>query len=219
MACVAPDGDCADMVLASLAGDGGQLNRLTLSSLHIAKGREIGLVLWTVVTFPTRNRTPAEFKNRDACSTWDPRVRSPKPTWCIRLTEPLSSSIVFGAIWSRHRLSAARVLASPLSSSRPRRRRCKKPAQSGIFGTRLLACEFFTVVHLVLLQGSLATYIEGSKRRVLDWPLMRERSVDNKWRSKPQPPLDAPSSQTTFRRETSCPELPRRPPQFHTPST
>lgn len=41
---VDPDGDCADMVLASLAGDGSQLNRLTLSSLHSAKGREFGLV-------------------------------------------------------------------------------------------------------------------------------------------------------------------------------
>ena len=44
MARAAPDGDCADMVLASLAGDGSQLNRLTLSSLHSAKGREFGLV-------------------------------------------------------------------------------------------------------------------------------------------------------------------------------
>jgi DNA helicase-2/ATP-dependent DNA helicase PcrA len=44
MARVAPDGDCADMVLAILAGDGSHLNRLTLSSLHSAKGREFGLV-------------------------------------------------------------------------------------------------------------------------------------------------------------------------------
>ncbi len=44
MARAAPDGDCADMVLASLAGEGSQLNRLTLSSLHSAKGREFGLV-------------------------------------------------------------------------------------------------------------------------------------------------------------------------------
>ncbi len=44
MARVAPDGDSCEMELGSLAGDGGQLNRLTLSSLHSAKGREFGLV-------------------------------------------------------------------------------------------------------------------------------------------------------------------------------
>lgn len=41
---VAPDGDRADMVLGELAGAGDHLDRLTLSSLHSAKGREFGLV-------------------------------------------------------------------------------------------------------------------------------------------------------------------------------
>lgn len=44
MAHVAPEGDCAEMVLGSLAGDGGQLNRITCSTLHSAKGKEFGLV-------------------------------------------------------------------------------------------------------------------------------------------------------------------------------
>ena len=39
-----PTGDCADMVLGELAGDGGNLNRLTLSTLHSAKGREFAVV-------------------------------------------------------------------------------------------------------------------------------------------------------------------------------
>lgn len=44
-ALVAPDGDRADMVLGELAGHGEHLDRLTLSTLHSAKGREFGLVL------------------------------------------------------------------------------------------------------------------------------------------------------------------------------
>lgn len=41
---IAPGGDRADMVLGELAGDGDHLERLTLSTLHSAKGREFGLV-------------------------------------------------------------------------------------------------------------------------------------------------------------------------------
>lgn len=41
---IAPGGDRADMVLGELAGDGEHLNRLTLTTLHSAKGREFGLV-------------------------------------------------------------------------------------------------------------------------------------------------------------------------------
>jgi superfamily I DNA/RNA helicase len=41
---VAPGGDRSDMVVGELAGDGDHLNRLTLSTLHSAKGREFGLV-------------------------------------------------------------------------------------------------------------------------------------------------------------------------------
>lgn len=41
---VAPDGSHAGMVLGSLAGAGGQMDRITLSTLHSAKGREFGLV-------------------------------------------------------------------------------------------------------------------------------------------------------------------------------
>lgn len=41
---IAPGGDRADMVLGELAGDGEHLDRLTLSTLHSAKGREFGLV-------------------------------------------------------------------------------------------------------------------------------------------------------------------------------
>ncbi|MCB1989101.1 MAG: ATP-dependent helicase, partial [Burkholderiaceae bacterium] len=44
MARIAPGGDRADMVLGELAGDGEHLDRLTLSTLHSAKGREFGLV-------------------------------------------------------------------------------------------------------------------------------------------------------------------------------
>lgn len=44
MARIAPAGDRADMVLGELAGDGEHLDRLTLSTLHSAKGREFGLV-------------------------------------------------------------------------------------------------------------------------------------------------------------------------------
>lgn len=44
MARIAPEGDHADMVLGELAGDGEHLDRLTLSTLHSAKGREFGLV-------------------------------------------------------------------------------------------------------------------------------------------------------------------------------
>ena len=40
----APAGDRADMVLGELAGDGEHLDRLTLSTLHSAKGREFGVV-------------------------------------------------------------------------------------------------------------------------------------------------------------------------------
>jgi len=39
-----PAGDCADMLLGEMAGDGGNLDRLTLSSLHSAKGREFPVV-------------------------------------------------------------------------------------------------------------------------------------------------------------------------------
>lgn len=41
---VAPAGDRVDMVLGELAGDGEHLDRLTLSTLHSAKGREFGVV-------------------------------------------------------------------------------------------------------------------------------------------------------------------------------
>lgn len=41
---VAPAGDQADMVLGELSGSGEQLDRLTLSTLHSAKGREFGVV-------------------------------------------------------------------------------------------------------------------------------------------------------------------------------
>lgn len=41
---VAPAGDHADMVLGELSGSGEQLDRLTLSTLHSAKGREFGVV-------------------------------------------------------------------------------------------------------------------------------------------------------------------------------
>ncbi|TBW32298.1 ATP-dependent helicase [Azotobacter chroococcum] len=41
---IAPGGDHADMVLGELAGDGEHLDRLTLSTLHSAKGREFDLV-------------------------------------------------------------------------------------------------------------------------------------------------------------------------------
>lgn len=41
---IAPGSDRADMVLGELAGDGDHLERLTLSTLHSAKGREFGLV-------------------------------------------------------------------------------------------------------------------------------------------------------------------------------
>lgn len=41
---IAPGGDRADMVLGELAVDGEYLDRLTLSTLHSAKGREFGLV-------------------------------------------------------------------------------------------------------------------------------------------------------------------------------
>ncbi len=41
---IAPGGDRADMVLGELTGDGDHLDRLTLSTLHSAKGREFGLV-------------------------------------------------------------------------------------------------------------------------------------------------------------------------------
>lgn len=41
---IAPAGDRADMVLGELAGDGEHLNRLTLSTLHSAKGREFDVV-------------------------------------------------------------------------------------------------------------------------------------------------------------------------------
>ncbi len=41
---VAPGGSHADMVLGELAGDGEHLDRLTLSTLHSAKGKEFGLV-------------------------------------------------------------------------------------------------------------------------------------------------------------------------------
>lgn len=41
---IAPGGDRSDMVLGELAGDGEHLTRLTLSTLHSAKGREFGLV-------------------------------------------------------------------------------------------------------------------------------------------------------------------------------
>jgi DNA helicase-2/ATP-dependent DNA helicase PcrA len=40
----APTGDCGEMLLGELAGDGGNLDRLTLSSLHSAKGREFAVV-------------------------------------------------------------------------------------------------------------------------------------------------------------------------------
>lgn len=39
-----PEGDCAGMLLGEMAGDGGHLDRLTLSSLHSAKGREFAVV-------------------------------------------------------------------------------------------------------------------------------------------------------------------------------
>lgn len=39
-----PGSDCADMLLGEMAGDGGNLDRLTLSSLHSAKGREFPVV-------------------------------------------------------------------------------------------------------------------------------------------------------------------------------
>ncbi len=42
---IAPGGDHADMVLGELAGDGEHLDRLTLSTLHSAKGREFDVVL------------------------------------------------------------------------------------------------------------------------------------------------------------------------------
>lgn len=41
---VAPAGDHADMVLGGLSGNAEQLDRLTLSTLHSAKGREFGVV-------------------------------------------------------------------------------------------------------------------------------------------------------------------------------
>ena len=41
---VAPAGDRADMALGELASDGRHLDRLTLSTLHSAKGREFGVV-------------------------------------------------------------------------------------------------------------------------------------------------------------------------------
>ncbi|TVO63584.1 ATP-dependent helicase [Denitromonas ohlonensis] len=41
---VAPAGDHAEMVLGELSGSGEQLDRLTLSTLHSAKGREFGVV-------------------------------------------------------------------------------------------------------------------------------------------------------------------------------
>ncbi|MFG0678823.1 ATP-dependent helicase [Delftia sp. WSY_7] len=40
----APDGDCQQMTLRDMAGDGGFLNRMTLSTLHSAKGREFSVV-------------------------------------------------------------------------------------------------------------------------------------------------------------------------------
>ncbi|EER62150.1 UvrD/REP helicase [Acidovorax delafieldii 2AN] len=39
-----PEGDCPGMLLGEMAGDGGGLDRLTLSSLHSAKGREFAVV-------------------------------------------------------------------------------------------------------------------------------------------------------------------------------
>ena len=42
---IAPSGDHADMVLGELAGDGKHVDRLTLSTLHSAKGREFGVVV------------------------------------------------------------------------------------------------------------------------------------------------------------------------------
>ncbi|KAF1716114.1 ATP-dependent helicase [Pseudoxanthomonas wuyuanensis] len=44
MAKVAPGGGHADMILGSLAGNGGQLDRITLSTLHSAKGKEFAVV-------------------------------------------------------------------------------------------------------------------------------------------------------------------------------
>jgi len=41
---IGPTGDRADMLLSEFAGDGEHLDRLTLSTLHSAKGREFGLV-------------------------------------------------------------------------------------------------------------------------------------------------------------------------------
>lgn len=41
---IAPAGDSADMVLGEFAGEGEHLHRLTLSTLHSAKGREFGVV-------------------------------------------------------------------------------------------------------------------------------------------------------------------------------
>lgn len=41
---IAPAGDHEDMILGELAGDGEYLDRLTLSTLHSAKGREFGVV-------------------------------------------------------------------------------------------------------------------------------------------------------------------------------
>lgn len=44
LARTAPDGDCQQMTLRDMAGDGGFLNRMTLSTLHSAKGREFSVV-------------------------------------------------------------------------------------------------------------------------------------------------------------------------------
>lgn len=66
MAHVAPDGSHEGMVLGSLAGDGGQLDRITLSTLHSAKGREFSLVFMFGFDsyFPHPRSTPNEVAEK-----------------------------------------------------------------------------------------------------------------------------------------------------------
>ncbi len=61
MAHAQPGGDGADMVLGSLAGDGGSLDRVTCSTLHSSKGKEFALVFMFGMdkgTFPHWKSSP-----------------------------------------------------------------------------------------------------------------------------------------------------------------
>lgn len=65
MAHVEPDGDGADMVLGSLAGDGGLLDSITYSTLHSSKGKEFGVVFMFGMdkgTFPHWKSSPSQVQ-------------------------------------------------------------------------------------------------------------------------------------------------------------